>query len=312
MLSGQKIIILILVLVFLLPGGGVKAQETVEIDQLLVEIWPEYDRPSVLVIYRIVLSPEVSLPADMTLRIPGSAGEPFNVALQDVDGMLYNMEYRYQPGDEWSEISFSALSQVLQIEYYDQKLEKDEGLRHYEFHWTGDHPVNELVFRVQQPVNATDFQISPQMGDGFQRADGLLYFMHEAGQLPVGTPFKVQIDYSKADDMLSANLQPVQAVEPVPEQIVDEDSLRLKKILPWGLGVLGLLLIAGGAYWYWQLGRREAHGSKSRRRRSSAAPADEIMDAEGAALMVYCHRCGKQATPGDVYCRTCGTKLRTE
>ena len=84
-----------------------KAQSVVEFDLLQVDIWPEYDRPEVLVIYRMSLADTVSLPAQISLHIPAAAGQPYNVANQDVDGMLYNLEYSLTPEGDWVRVTFT-------------------------------------------------------------------------------------------------------------------------------------------------------------------------------------------------------------
>ena len=65
----KKIILTILIILFVsIPTAG--AQESPSLESLAIDLWPEYDKPGVLVIYKAVLSPEVTLPAEITLRIP--------------------------------------------------------------------------------------------------------------------------------------------------------------------------------------------------------------------------------------------------
>jgi hypothetical protein len=53
----QKVIFtLILLLAAMLPQISGRAQTTTGIDSLKIELWPEYDQPSMLVIYRFTLS----------------------------------------------------------------------------------------------------------------------------------------------------------------------------------------------------------------------------------------------------------------
>jgi hypothetical protein len=79
--------------------------------------------------------------------------------------------------------------------------------------------------------------------------------------------------------------------------------------LPWILGILGVALIVGGGLWYWQSGKQSAT-DKSRRRRRTARL--KVSDETAAGDEVYCQNCGKRASVGDRFCRTCGTKLRIE
>ena len=47
----------------LLRGALASAQTEVAVQALTIELWPEYDQPSVLVILRATLDPAVPLPA---------------------------------------------------------------------------------------------------------------------------------------------------------------------------------------------------------------------------------------------------------
>ena len=74
----KKILLIFFVASFvLIPGAG--AQESTSLESLAIDLWPEYDRPSMLVIYKAVLSPEVTLPTEITFRIPVEAGLPLDL-----------------------------------------------------------------------------------------------------------------------------------------------------------------------------------------------------------------------------------------
>jgi hypothetical protein len=73
-----------------LSAFTVLAQDDVSFSKLEIDLWPEYDRPEVLVIYRISLDPAASLPADLTLRIPVDA-QVNAVAARQADGGLFNI-----------------------------------------------------------------------------------------------------------------------------------------------------------------------------------------------------------------------------
>src|SRR6266508_2017876 len=54
-------------MVFPSPGGAAGAPK---LDSLNVELWSEYDQPSMLVINQFVVSQDTPLPASVTLRFP--------------------------------------------------------------------------------------------------------------------------------------------------------------------------------------------------------------------------------------------------
>jgi hypothetical protein len=282
------------------------AQDALTIDRLQIDIWPEYDRPGVLVIYRINLSQNTPLPAEVTLRIPHEVKKPFNLAMQNADG-LYNLKYDTTIAGDWALISFSTPSPNLQIEYYDPRIQKDNSNRLYEYRWPGDYAVHALTIQVQKPLNASQIKIEPDMGAGILGKDGMYYFTDVVGEVPSGTTFTVSLSYTKPDDKLSVNLLTVESTEPITDQTTGRVSFI--EMLPWMVGGLGVLLIGGGGLWYWQSSREEVraqgpHQSSAERHKSQATPE--------AQSNIYCHQCGKRAGPGDVYCRSCGARLRVE
>lgn len=280
-------------------------QSELFIDALEVDIWPEYDQPGVLVIFHITLSADITLPIDMSLSIPTEAGDPNAVAVRDANGGLYSIIYKREVNGEYSNITFSPTIPEIQVEYYDPRLRIEESKRHYEFAWLGDYAINALTIEVQQPVGATELQIAPELGNGEIRDDGLTYYTSQAGSLPKGQTFEVIVDYKKETSSLSAESLEVKPSAPV--STITPVTRNFMTVLPWILGTLGVLLIFGGAiWWYWKSGIGRGKTKTPRRRRRLVIDQGKDMPKDH----VYCHHCGKRATPGDKFCRTCGTRLR--
>ena len=118
----KVLLIFLLTLIAILPFNA-DAQELVKFSNIRIELWPEYDQPSMLVIYRGILSPEVELPTDITLRIPATVGEPNAVAVGDTTGSLLNATYTLETQGTWALITFTATLPEIQIEYYDDTLQ---------------------------------------------------------------------------------------------------------------------------------------------------------------------------------------------
>jgi hypothetical protein len=308
----QKVILaLILLLAAILPHVSGQAQSSASIDSLKIELWPEYDQPSMLVIYRFSLSPETSLPAQLNLRIPSSAGEPFVVAVGPSLEQVADVPYNRNIMGEWAEISFAATMPVIQFEYYDPGLRKQNSERSFEYSWPGEYGVQALSVEVQQPVDVTEMRISPSIGRGETRADGLVYYTSQVGSLNAGQSFSIKLEYQKPNDVLSVTRLQVQPSQPLTPDTTGR--IRPESILPWALGLLGLVLIGGGGFWYWQAGRKQTGpGPKTKkkiRRRAVDRPVG-IEDADVEQAGIYCHQCGKRAASSDRYCRSCGTRLR--
>ncbi len=265
------------------------------IEYLKIQLMPEYDRREVLVIYNLVLSPETSLPAQMTLRIPSQAVRPHALVRQDVDG-LYRLLYNTTLDGAWLLIDFTTPSPEVQLEYYDPNLRRQQERRSFEYRWLGDYEVKSLAVEVQQPLNATHMTFFPDLGAGRQAADGMTYYTALFGEFKPGSQFTLRVEYQKPDDGLSFKPLPVEAVEPITLDTPGRTTLR--KVIPYLLGALGVLLVGGLLLWYWQSGREMVQRQRVRLPRPSAKQED-----------VYCHQCGKRARQGDLYCRTCGSRL---
>ena len=308
--------LLLAALVFFKPGTAAHAQTAyppppqttggITLSNLEVDLWPEYDRPSVLIIYHLVMAQGTQLPASLALRIPAESGDPYNVAYRDTDGLLYNIAYTRSIEGPWATIHFTAPTNEVQFEYYDPSLKKDGAGRSYTFQWPGDYAVTSLAIQVQQPVSATNMQISPTLGSPLTGESNLLYYKSVVGSAAQGETFSVSISYQKTNDELSAQSLKIQPATPINDQTTGR--LTINQIFPWLIGAAGILLIAGGGWWYWQSGRTLRPRATLRKRHAAAQEVEPELEAAGTDI--YCHQCGKRAAPGDVFCRSCGTRLR--
>lgn len=301
--------LILLLLAALFMTVPAQAQSSPNLSSLEIDIWPENDRPDVLVIYRLTLSPNTPLPVDMTVQIPTAAGAPFAVAAKQVDGSLINVNYTQKPSGDWNQISFKAPMPEIQIEYYDPGLVKQNASRHFEYTWPGGFRVDSVSVQVQEPVDATDMRITPGLGNATRGTDGLNYYQSTVGALNPNQDFKISLDYQKTTDRLSAEVLQVK-----PSQEINANTtgrVKYTDALPWALGALGLVLIFGGALWYWLTGRKYNVPQRPRRLRGKRQEPEAVPVGEDEGI-TYCHQCGKRAGPGDRFCRSCGVKLRLE
>lgn len=299
----KLLLFILLVIVFSYP---VKAQEPERFSKVEVDIWPEFDDPGVLVIYRIVLPADTSLPADISMPIPISASPPNAVAALQPDGALINLVFEEEPDGEWSRLNFTTTSPEFQVEYYDPGLEIDGKARHFEYNWPGSHAVDTFYVQVQRPVGVSEMRLSPNLGNGVQGNDGLIYYTADVGSLNTGQAFTISLDYVKETDGLSITALGLQSSQPINSPMSSE--ITWQDAIPWVLGGLGVGLLVGGLIWFWQSGRQiEKQDTRKANQRRKKPAAMENTDESG---YIYCHQCGKRAQSNDRFCRACGTALR--
>ena len=276
---------------------GVQAQNNISFNSVAVDIWPEFDQPSVLVIYHYNLGADVSLPVTLDLRVPIQA-DVNAVAISDDSGVLITANFERKISGDWATLTLIATNRNIQVEYYDQYIRQGD-TRQYDYVWPGNYPVGVFSINFQQPVGSTALKLTPELGAGVVASDGLTYYNSMIGSLPASQTYSLSIEYQKSTDALSASGQSVQPSAPL------VDPTNLTDILPWILGGLGGLLVVGGlvvglVYW-----RREQEKSPNNSRKRRPTTQKETPGGD-----TYCNQCGKRSQPGDVFCRSCGSRLR--
>jgi hypothetical protein len=294
----KRLLVSLLILATLVPGL-VQAQSSVTLERLQVSLWPEYDRPGVLVIYRAVLPASQTLPVDLTFRIPTAAGEPNAVAYRADTLDLITMPYTRQVVGDLAMISFSATVREVQFEYYDPALEIQGSQRHFTFTWPGDYAVSEFAVEVQQPAQATAMSMTPALGSGTLGNDGMTYFTAVLGSVAAGQTQPVQLSYEKTGSGLS--FERLQPVEPIVRPASLSERLLSWPYWMWVLGALGVALLALAVVLFVRNSRSQRDERPGRPRHKPAGP---------GTSRLYCHNCGASADAQAIFCSTCGTKLR--
>jgi hypothetical protein len=283
------------------------------ISHMEIDIWPEYDQPSVLVIFRISYASMTNFPTRVSLRIPASAGNPYSVAMKDLDGLLYDLEYSVVPDGRWNRIEFVTSTPDLQIEFYEPYTQHADASRGYTFNWISDYASNELNISIQKPRYASTMSIFPSGGEGTVNPDdGLTYFSIAKSGLEQGAILNVVTSYIKVSGSLSASTVPVKAVSPLPQpQSVWQTLISVFPSI-WqnkNIVIAGALLLAGLILFNILIAVVRGPARKRDRQRLLVVGSQKGQKNTKEIREVYCHHCGKRARPGDAFCRTCGSKL---
>lgn len=299
--------IALLALIIFLSAFPTQAQESIRIASLRVDVWPEFDRPAVLVIYHITLAADTSLPAVLNLRVPKQAVVNA-VAVEDPSLGLLITDYTRTNAGDWATLSITATTLMVQVEYYDV-LVKVGTSRQVVYEWLGDAAVDAFSVVFQNPVGAVNLILDPSPGSSQRDQYDLLNYVTDTISLEEGETFTLQASYEKADDELSVASLPVEPIIPLDET---SGQVAWGDLLPWILGGLGLILIVFGLFVLfgfrgrarWRVSK-STKGGAARHSSRSAKTAKELAP-------IYCNECGRRAEPSDQFCRSCGTRLRRE
>lgn len=292
------LVFLLLIGVLALPFS-VHAQNAINFSALRVQLWPEYDQPSMLVIYDFKLTEGAALPVTVNIRIP-KAANLWSVAYDD-NGNLINATYDGPtPQGDWQTVAVNIEKAAsYRVEYY-EPLSISGSSRQFSYLWPGDYAVQDFSLSLRSPLDTTAMNTEPVL-ESKQGTDGVTYLEKSSAPLPAGQQFTLNINYTKTSDNLAVPPQNVQPSQPLGANT--PGRVMFSNYLPYLLGGLGLVLIVGGLIYYWQTGRNA--GGAIRKRHPSRAEA-------GGEGDIHCHQCGTRAHSGDRFCRVCGTKLRLE
>ncbi|HEY3313330.1 MAG TPA: zinc ribbon domain-containing protein [Anaerolineales bacterium] len=301
------LIIFALILALLLPSQA-KAQGPIGFDSLDVSVWPEYDTPTVLVIYKISLAPQITLPAQVSLRLPSGVGKISAVAVGDSAETVSDsgVDYKFTPGADFAQVTIKAAARFVQVEYYDPGLTKNGNQHQFIYEWQGDASVNNFRFEFRQPLQSSNLSVEPALANTILDSEGFQVSDYKKTSVQAGEKLAFTIKYQRDTDSPSTSFLKVEPSTPLDQTLAGQSTWM--SYLPWGLGGLGLALLFVAGWVYWSSGRFNRASMAAVRKRHAGRGAAEAGEDDGQ--QVHCSQCGKRAQPGDRFCRACGARIR--
>jgi len=273
-------------------------QESPRLASLDIDLWPEYDRPAMLVILHAALPEDAALPADLSLRIPATSGGPSAVAsTESVGGRLVNLEYETAEEGDSLVLKLTTPDRFVQVEFYDA-LVTNTADRSYTYVWPGDLAVDELTVRVQEPLGAAGLSVEPDMGTGTLDQDGFAYRSAAMGALESGRTLSISTTYQKSDPRTS--LEILNAAR-------ESDGGAPAWLLP--VTIAALIVAAAGVAVYWR-SRRQPEALPLEAGRASRRAAARRARARRQTSSGFCTQCGLALREGSRFCSRCGAPAR--
>jgi hypothetical protein len=298
------LLLLFVLMLFTLPGSAGAASEHMALENLTIQLWPDYDQLNVLVIYDFTLDAKTTLPATVHFQMPSNAD--LVAVAKNSDGGLLTVEHNLLAAQgDTSAVTFTVTDQTsYHLEYYLPYMLEGQ-VRNFVFTWPGDYAVKSFNLALQQPSAATNITTDPPLKDIPSDKNGFAYQATTPLELAAQQTFILKVQYENDSNMLSASTLSVQPSSPLTENVPGQVSLMT--YVPWILAGLAVVLILGGIGWYWFSSKSHIGSVKPAQNRSAR---EKSADAPGQERQVYCHQCGKRAQADDRFCRTCGAELR--
>lgn len=201
---------LLAVISIALMCSAAAAETAPRLERLEVTLWPEYDRPAVLVMLHGWLAADASLPAIVYLPMPARAGRPHAVAKRAPEGTLLVAEHSVEVEGDRARVKVMTDVPEIRLEYY-VDLPSTDPRRRYVFEWPGGLDVERVTYEVMQPVGAEDFSVEPAPGTRSIDNNGLTYHLGDLGSKSRNDTFSIGITYAKSTPTLT-----VLALQPQP------------------------------------------------------------------------------------------------
>jgi hypothetical protein len=274
-----------------------------DIQQLRIQVMPEFDDPRVLVIIqgRLAAS-DTTFPVPVTFRVPRGA-QINQMAVMDVaTGATAPQSFDARPDPDdarWSLVTYTLDNAHFFYEYYYDPL---AGGADKQFTYTFSSPqrVMELLLEVQQPLAATDFTLDPLPTIArHDEALGFTYHQFSVGALAGGEETAVTVSYTKTDPEPSMSREDVMAMQmqDAPSDVpAAAGTSQTDTAAPGWLAVLltVVLVSAGGLVWYRSVSSGDSFGSM-------ASTTPEVTEST-----TYCSLCGATYKPNARFCHVCG------
>lgn len=270
-----------LVLALLFLSAPAEAQwEADRLAWVQVDLWPDFDRPAVLVLVTARVPADATLPATISLRLPVAAGEPSAVARIDAAGEMLNTPYDAQPVDGATELLVETTEPIIRVEYYYPYDRAGDEVR-FTYTWLGGVAVDELTVLLGEPTQATGVTAGAEFQDAGVLADGRRYYEWQIGSVAEDETYSTPVAYT------APPLAPAATALPGAAPPISNPLLIL-------LAALGGLGVGGGVGWFLARRRPPVKPSSGRRR---------------AAKQAFCSQCGDRHQAGDRFCRQCGARV---
>jgi DNA-binding NarL/FixJ family response regulator len=191
----------------LFGAASARAQaEAVTLSELVIRVWPEYDQPSVLVLYHGQVGEDTPLPVELRFALPPDAAFHAAAYYDAATDDLLNAPHVLEDGG----IVMSSPNGTFHIEFYDPALQIDGEQRSYTLTWEGDYAVQQLTWEVQQPPAARSFSVDPTGGTLAVGENGLAYYSVSQTEMAADETAALSLSYLNPEGALTRDLTPEQ------------------------------------------------------------------------------------------------------
>jgi hypothetical protein len=284
-------------------GQSISAQEgarpeDLRIQQMRVQVMPEFDDPRVLVMVQgRAMAYDYQYPVTITFRVPAGAqiNQMATVNMDSAGATMEAYEARPDPEDSrWQLVSYELGGAHFFYEYYYDPI-VGEREKAFTYLLSSYHPVDEVTVEILEPKGAEAFRTMPEaVSSRLDETLRLAYHGIEVGALKAGEEASVVVNYTKSGMEPSLTWEQVMALQegkrPPATTGSGAEASGFSMRTEIMVFVIGALLILVGVF----IGYRLRLGEASERKPVAYC---RMCGAELKTEANYCHQCGVMAMP---------------
>ena len=287
--------------------------------RLRLSIWPEYDDPRVLIMWRGEMAPHQAFPAHITLPLPKGA-EIVGAGMISEQNELLRHPYEVLPGDTQDSLQLNLPVPRFFLEFYYNPLTASGAEKRFTYTMSTPYPIELLEVDIQQPLKATNFTLDPTPMERLTDNQGFTYHQFAYRDIGKGQPQTFTISYTKTVPTPSVPKQ-----QPAPQR--PRNAHPLSGNLLVSLSILaGAIIVFAGWAWLLRGPQLQRIPITSSALQSTPTPSaflallqedtqiQETTDATPAQLQTrvvnFCAHCGHKLLPDDCFCSGCGKPIK--
>jgi hypothetical protein len=287
--------------------------------RLRLSIWPEYDDPRVLIMFRGEMAPRQAFPASITLPIPKGAEIIGAGMISDRNELLLH-PHQVLPGDSQDTLQLNLPVPRFFVEFYYNPFTASGPEKRFVYPAPTTYPIDLFEVDIQQPLKATAFTVDPAPMERTTDKEGFTYHQFASRDVGKGHHQTFTIAYTKTAPTPSVVKQQSTA------QPAEKARTRSHTTLV-SLGIFaGVILLFGGYVWLTQRSQRRSMPdtpspvpSASKSDALIALLQDDAQSQETAGVpptlrhtraINFCANCGRKLLPDDRFCSACGKPIK--
>jgi hypothetical protein len=285
------------------PGAGASGPD-LHIVHLRLSIWPEYDDPRVLVMFRGAMTPRSAFPARIVLPIPKGV-EMIGAGMISEQNELLLHPHQILPQETHDRLELNLPVPRFFVEFYYNPFARGADKR-FTYTTPSTYAVERLEVDIQQPLRATHFTTDPPAMRQETDQQGFTSHLFVYRDLGVGEARSFTVSYVKtATEPSVARREPASGVaEPLP-------TARNTFVQAFGILAGAALVFIGGA-WLWAGYQRRRKALPAYRDSSLTPPAvTSPGETQATQMPNFCASCGTKLRPEYRFCPGCGRALRS-